>query len=229
MFKLKKIFNHNVYYSDILNAEHFFTTRSLIVEENIELISNYININPKNLKHPNQVHSANIKIAKEEINEYKETDALILDNKNIGAYLNFADCTPVILYDRKNNKGAVIHAGWRGTAKRIAPETLNLMIELYNSKPSDVIAVIGPAISFSCFETSAEAIEKLSLTVEDKSGLFRENFADLKNINKRQLIEAGVNMIDVCPFCTVLDNDKFYSYRKENKTTKRHSAVLRIN
>ena len=27
-------------------------------------------------------------------------------------------------------------------------------------------------------------------------------------------------MIDICPFCTVLDNDKFFSYRAENKTTK---------
>lgn len=229
MFKLKKIFNYDVYYSDILNAEHFFTSRNLIVKDNLELVSNYLNIKPNNLKHPNQVHSTNIKLANEKENEYKETDALIVDNNNIGIYLNFADCVPVILYDFKHNIGAIAHAGWRGTAEKIVTKTIEKMENLYSTKPAEVISVIGPAISFSQFETSPEVIEALSSTVKDKAGLFKNRFADLKNINKRQLLEIGVEKIDVCPFCTVLDNDKFFSYRKEQKTDKRHSAVLRIN
>ena len=34
-------------------------------------------------------------------------------------FLNFADCTPVILYDKKQNIGAIAHAGWRGTAQKL--------------------------------------------------------------------------------------------------------------
>ena len=96
------------------------------------------------------------------------------------------------------------------------------------SNPKDIIAVIGACISFNQFETSDEAIEKLSATVKNKDGLFKDNYADLKNINKRQLEELGVENFDICPFCTVLDNDKFFSYRKENKTTKRHSALIKL-
>ena len=66
----------------------------------------------------------------------------------------------------------------------------------------------------------------------DKEGLFEkrneEFFVDLKEINKRQLLEAGVKDIDVCPYCTVCDNDLFFSYRRENGTTNRHSAILRL-
>ena len=229
MFNSKKIGDKIVYYSDILKTEHFFTSKELVVKENIGLIAEYLKIDQKNLKHPNQVHSANINVAKAEIDEYKDTDALIIDSTDVAIYLNFADCIPVILYDKANNIGAIAHAGWRGTAQKIAPLTVQKMGKLYNTKPNNVIAVIGPGISFKQFETSEEAIKALSSTIKNKKGLFDGRYADLKGINKEQLIEIGVKKIDVCPYCTVLNNDKFFSYRYENKTPLRHSAVLKLN
>ena len=229
MFKVKKVLNKPVYYSDLLeNIPHFFTSRELIVKDNISSLAKYFNIKPENLKHPNQVHSANIDVAKEEINTYPNTDSLILKDKNLAIYLNFADCTPVILYDKEKNIGAIAHAGWRGTAQKIAPKTVLKMKELYSCIPKDIVAIIGPCISFENFETSDEAIYLLKKTINDSTGLFKDNFADLKGINKRQLCEIGVEKIDVCPYCTVFDNDKFFSYRKENKTSLRHSAILKL-
>lgn len=228
MFKTKKISDKTVYYSTLLDVEHFFTSRDLIVKENIDLICNYLNIKAENLIKPTQVHSANIEVAEENKKEYPSCDALILDKKDYAIYLNFADCTPVILYDRKNNIASIAHAGWRGTAQSIASKTVLKMRELYNTNPEDIIALIGPCISFECFETSKEAIAELKKTLKDTSGLFKDNYADLKGINKRQLEQIGVKMIDVCPYCTVLDNDKFFSYRKENKTKNRHSALIRL-
>lgn len=229
MFHVKQINGKNVYFSDYLeNPEHFFTSRDLIVKENKGLISKYLNIEEENLIKPNQTHGCNIEIAKSNKKEYKETDALIVEDKNIAIYLNFADCTPVILFDERNNKAAIAHAGWRGTAQKIAQKTVLKMQKLYNSNPKEIIAIIGPCISFKCFETSNEAICKLSGTISDTKGLFEGNFADLKGINQRQLEECGVRKIDVCPFCTVLDNDKFFSYRKENATENRHSAVVKL-
>ena len=228
MFKIKKIENKSVYYSDILPIEHFFTTRELEISENIELISKYLSIEPKNLIKPQQVHGDNIELV-DKRNEYPSCDGLILNEKNKAIYLNFADCTPIILYDNKNNIASIIHAGWRGTALRIGAKTVLKMNKLFNTKPSDIIAVIGPCISFCEFETSKEAIKELSASVQNKKDLFRENYANLKEINKRQLEEIGVLKFDICPFCTVLDNDKFFSYRKENKTTKRHSALVKLD
>ena len=228
MFISKKIQNKTVYYSTILNVEHFFTSRELIVAENKDLISNYLNIPPCALIHPNQTHSANIAVVEENKKEYPQTDSLILDKKDYAIYLNFADCTPVILYDKENNIAAITHAGWRGTAQKITAKTVLKMQELYNTKPKDIIALIGPCISFKCFETSPLAIDELKKSIKDTKGLFEENYADLKGINKRQLEEAGVEKTDVCPYCTVLDNDKFFSYRKENKTKNRHSALIKL-
>ena len=229
MFYVKQIENKNIYCSDFLNnLEHFFTSRDLLVKNNLNAISKYLNIKPENILRPNQTHEDNIEIAKENIKEYKNTDALIVEDNNIAIYLNFADCTPVILYDPIGNIGAIAHAGWRGTAKKIAQKTVLKMQKIYNSKPENIIAVIGPCISFEYFETSDEAIKELSKTISDTNGLFRGNYADLKKINERQLLEIGVKKIDICPYCTIKDNDKFFSYRKENATKLRHSAVIKL-
>ena len=228
MFRIKKINNQDVYYSDILNVEHFFTSRNLELKENIDSISSYLKIEPKNLIKPNQTHSDNVEIIEENKKEYPNCDSLILNKKDYAIYLNFADCTPVILYDEKNNIGAIAHAGWRGTAQKIAPKTILKMQKIFNSKPKNITAIIGPCISFKHFETYEEALIQLKNSVENKENLFRDNFADLKGINKQQLLEIGVKKIDICPYCTIDDNDKFFSYRKENKTSKRHSAVIKI-
>ena len=227
MFKIKKIENKTVYYSDILPCEHFFTTREIEVKDNIEVIANYLNIEKENIIKPTQVHSNHVEIV-DDRKEYPNCDGLILNQKNKAIYLNFADCTPIIIFDSENHIASVVHAGWRGTVQKIAPVAIKKMMEKFNTNPKDIIALIGPCISFEQFETSSEAIMKLSDSVKDKTGLFKGNFADLKGINKRQLEEIGVKQIDVCPFCTVLDNDKFFSYRKENQTTKRHSAIIKL-
>lgn len=228
MFQIKKIDGKDVYYSDILPAEHFFTSRDLPVLENKQKIADYLSINIENIIRPNQTHSTNIELVQKDKKEYKDCDSLILAEKDMAIYLNFADCVPIILYDEKNNIGAVVHGGWRGTAGKIASKTVLKMKELFKTEEKDIVALIGPAISFECFETSFEAIEQLKASVENQEGLFKERFADLKGINKRQLEEIGVEKIDVCPCCTVLDNDKFFSYRKENQTNKRHSALIKL-
>ena len=223
MYKIKKIKNHIVYYSTLVPVEHFFTTRDLIVKENLELIANYLKIPHENIIHSHQIHSDNIEYVTDK-KEYPDCDALILDKKNYAVYLNFADCTPVILYDKKKNIIAVAHAGWRGTAQKIAPKTVLKM----NSNPKDIVALIGPCISFDYFETYEKALVELKNSVKNKDGLFRDNYADLKGINKRQLEEIGVKTFDIIPFCTVKDNDKFFSYRKENQTKQRHSAFVKL-
>ena len=146
--------------------------------------------------------------------------------------MNFADCTPVIIYDKKLNIGAVSHAGWRGTAGKISVLTVRKMVEEFGSKLTDLKAAIGPAISFCCYNVGEDVLEKLLSTISHTEGVWEnrngEYFVDLKEINRRQLNEAGVEQVDVCPYCTVCDNDMFFSYRKEQATTNRHSAVLKL-
>ncbi|MBR6301211.1 peptidoglycan editing factor PgeF [bacterium] len=246
MFYFEQINGNRILKSDLIKrAEAFFTTRDICIcdkgtrvnedeiTRNKKLIADYLGIESQNLVFPTQTHSTNIAVASISQKDYPETDGLILTRPDLAIFLNFADCTPVILYDEKQNIGAVSHAGWRGTAGKIAGMTVEKMKNEFNSNPLDIVALIGPAIGFCCYDVGEEVFEKLSASVSDFSGLYeiREGkiFVDLKNINKRQLEEAGVGRIDVCSYCTVHNNDLFYSYRNENGTTLRHSAVLKLN
>ncbi len=242
MFYFDKVLDKTVLKSTLFNGvNHFFTTKELILktkEENLineaekqkELIKKEFNLD--RLIHPKQTHTNNIQIVKKDVDFYPETDALILDDNKTGVFLNFADCTPIILYDFKLNIGAVIHGGWRGTVKKIAPLTVLKMQKEFNSNPDDIKAVIGPAICFNCFETSEEIMDELKNTIKNNADVYKsENskfYADLKEINKRQLIEVGIKEIDVTSYCTFHNNNLFFSYRKENKTTNRMSAFLSL-
>lgn len=212
--------------SDMLKGlTHYFTTRSSFLAENKEFLTNFIGIPAENFIAPVQIHSANVAIAPAHGGIIPDTDALILKNKGFALTLNFADCTPVILFDPVLNIAAGIHAGWRGTASLIAQKTALKMIEL-GSKPENIIAAIGPCIAKCCFEVTEEVVEALKpYTVYEPKG---EKFmVDLKETNRRQLEYIGVTKIDISPYCTVCEQDKFFSYRL-TKTPDRHNIILAL-
>ncbi|MBR1425720.1 peptidoglycan editing factor PgeF [bacterium] len=231
MFYFENINKKKILRSDMIqNANAFFTTRESAINENEQLIINYLGV--KKLIYPQQTHSGNIQIVEKNKFNYPNTDALILTIPEYAIFLNFADCTPIILYDTKQNIGAICHAGWRGSVKKIAPKTIQKMIEDFNTKPENVTALIGPAISSCCYNVGEEVFEKLKITVKNFNNLYKISdnnfFVDLKSINSQQIRELGVKNIDICPYCTSCDNNYFFSYRKENGTTNRHNAVLKL-
>lgn len=218
MFYFEEINGQKVLKSDLLKeVTAYFTTRGK-VDLNSE----------GRILTPNQTHSDNVEIVDKRI-EYPNTDGLILTNPDDTIYLKFADCTPLIFYDENLKIGAISHAGWRGTAAKIGVKTIQKMSENFGTNPKDILAIIGPAISICCYEVSEDVKETLIATVKNKTGLYDNRNIDLKRINAQQLKEAGVEKIDICPFCTSCNNDLFYSYRKENGTKNRHYAVLRLS
>ena len=245
MFYFDEINGKKILKSDYLSqTNHFFTTRELCLKSNDEVLSKVVlnnkklvceklGISLKDLISPSQTHSANIQLVNPNQSDYSDTDGLILTNNKQAIFLNFADCTPVIFYDKKQNIGAISHAGWRGTAQKISVLTVKQLIKDFSSEPENIIVAIGPAISKCCYDVGEEVYEKLKSTVSLYAELFEERqgklFVDLKGINAQQLREIGVEKIDICPYCTVCNNEFFFSYRKENATTNRHSAVLKLN
>ncbi|MDE3110810.1 MAG: peptidoglycan editing factor PgeF, partial [Acidobacteriota bacterium] len=67
-----------------------------------------------------------------------------------------ADCIPILLADTRLRAVAAIHAGWRGTLRRIAAKTLGRMQMEFGTRPEDVIAALGPGIGRCCYEVGED-------------------------------------------------------------------------
>lgn len=243
----KKILKSSVLSEFDTFIKHLFTTKESFIrtkepelintaKANRELILDYLKIKNENLFKIKQTHSTNIKTWQKNNGKNTDmaddTDGVILYKPGSATILNFADCTPVVLYDPKTCVAAGLHAGWRGTAGAISRLGVKIMKEKFNSKPENIIAVIGPCIGQEDFETGLEVYEALKCTVDKEDGLFQfknnKVYPDLAGINARQLTEEGVKTIDISQFKTYKDNDVLFSYRRENGTTSRISVVLKL-
>ena len=242
MFYFDDFYGSKILKSTLIEGGNcFFTTRDFVLtpgalaelkdtaERNREFLKEKLGC--KDLVTAEQVHKDNIEIIEKSRTFYEKTDALISNLPGKLILLNYADCTPVILYSKKDNTAAVIHAGWRGTALNISAKTVLKMQKELNIKPQNITALIGPCIGSCCFETDKDVFDKL---IEDKTqtDLYMKKgskyYIDLKLLNYKQLKTAGVQNIDISSYCTSCMSDIFFSYRKEKGKTARHSAIAAV-
>ena len=88
--------------------------------------------------------------------EAPQGDALLTREPGLLLVVQTADCVPILLADTKRRAVAAIHAGWRGTLRRIAAKTLGRMQMEFGTRPEDVIAALGPGIGRCCYEVGSD-------------------------------------------------------------------------
>lgn len=191
-----------------------------------------LEMEPDNLAVPGQVHSSTVKVveADEPRPEMKAVDGLITSSTNLPLMLSFADCVPVMIYDRAKNVCGIFHAGWRGTAAKICAQGVELMISQYGSFSKDIVGAVGPAIGRCCYPTGPDVYESLRSTIDYPDQLFSNQDGqycpDLKAINAMQLYEAGVSEVDISDWCTACNPEIFYSHRQSGGITGRQGAII---
>jgi YfiH family protein len=106
---------------------------------------------------------------------------------------------------------AAVHAGWRGTAARIAQAAVRAMRARFGTAPEDLEAAIGPAIGACCYEVGPEVAAEFG-----KQG---RGHLDLPDINRRQLLESGVTAerIYASNLCTRCGDGDFHSFRRDRE------------
>lgn len=87
-------------------------------------------------------------------------DALITRERGVLLVVQTADCIPILLADTKRRAIAAIHAGWRGSVRRIAAKALGRMQMEFGTRPEDVIAALGPGICQACYEVGPEVAKE---------------------------------------------------------------------
>ena len=201
------------------------------VQRNQQLLCTALHIEKEQLIIPYQTHSVNALVIDKEFlqqnaekrnEQLQNIDALITQEKGVCLCVSTADCTPILLYDRKQQVIATIHAGWRGSVNYIVRKTLEQMNRLYNTQGEDIFAAIGPCIGFDAFEVGDEvydAFKQNDFPMEYISGWKPETHKwhiDLQMANSVQLIDFGVptEQIDICDICTFTHYEKFFSARR---------------
>lgn len=86
-------------------------------------------------------------------------DALVTNCPELLLAVQVADCLPILLVDPGKRVIAAVHAGWRGTAKRIVEKTVGRMRVEFGCKPGDIRAALGPGIHRCCYEVGREVVE----------------------------------------------------------------------
>ena len=158
-------------------------------------------------------------------------DATITSKKGIFLCATTADCIPIILYDKKRETIAAIHAGWKGTVGRIVEKTILEMNRYYHSSPADLVAGIGPGISQARYEVGDELVDTFvreGFDLSDGVVAFRKNpsskwHLDLKEINRRELLRLGVagENIEKSNLCTFEREELFFSARRQTEHSGR--------
>jgi YfiH family protein len=124
------------------------------------------------------------------------TDVLVTAEPGPVLVTLVADCVPMALVDPVARVLATVHAGWRGTAARVAEAAVAAMAGA-GADPARVVACLGPAASPATYRVGDEVAEALSDGVGGGDGVLSPSgdggwLVDLWAANRRVLVAAGV-------------------------------------
>jgi YfiH family protein len=226
------------------------------VEQNRQLFQSALKATELELVPLKQFHSDVIHVFEASPAEPCRGDASVTKTPGLLLGVQTADCVPILLVDPRKRGVAAIHAGWRGTLQRIATKTVGRMEMEFSSRPSGLLAALGPAIGGCCYEVGTEVAAAFHGQFANASEWFDELrtgeepnplqwlnmmppghqpppknvLLDLRKANRAQLIDAGLRPqnIFVSDLCTACRRDLLFSYRNEGALSGRMMSVIGI-
>lgn len=174
----------------------------------------------------------------------REGDGYITDSPDVTLGVKSADCVPILFeaYSTSNDEviavGAV-HAGWRGSVKRIAPKCAHMLCGEYGADMGHIRVAIGPCIHKCCFEVGEDFLEEFTsalgqelaaefVTQAAQAGKY---YCDLVGLNIRLLTDCGIHpeSIEVIDRCTCCEPGSFFSHRYSKGMRGTMLSVIRMN
>lgn len=166
----------------------------------------------------------------------RSCDALITTQPGLTLAAYAADCLLLFFYSPRRRVVALAHAGWRGTLGGIAGKLVERLRSSCHCEPAELLVALSPAVCQSCYSLDDEQANLFTAAGwGEAAGLQtlpggRRSF-DLENVNRLQLLQAGVQDGNVAGggWCTSCREDLFYSYRRDRGRTGRMIGFITIN
>jgi len=169
-----------------------------------------------------QVHGNTVVTLRDSASDV-EADAAFSDQCGVVCAVLTADCLPILLCDTELPRVAAVHAGWRGLAAGIVERALQ------HFESANVIAWMGPAIGPSTFEVQADVQKQLARGPGGGTAMravaHERWLVDIYELARQRLQAAGVSAVYGGGFCTVTEQRRFFSYRRD-QTTGRMATLI---
>jgi len=156
----------------------------------------------------------------------RTADGSYSDNVGIVCAVLSADCLPVFLCDRRGAQVALVHAGWRGLAAGVIEQGVGV----FRAPVSEILAWLGPAIGPAAFEVGDEVRQVFMARDPGSAAAFTANgrnrwYADIYALARLHLQDLGVDKVYGGNFCTLREQEKFFSYRRSGVCGRMASLI----
>jgi polyphenol oxidase len=163
------------------------------VRENRRRLAVAMGVEPDGLAIARQVHgTTSVRVRRG--SDPGAADVLVTTDPEVALCILVADCVPIVVVDPVAGVLAVAHAGWRGTAARVAHAAMDAA-QRCGAEPSRCRAALGPCISARTYQVGDDVADALiaaggaHAVVPDGTGRY---LADLQEVNIAHLVETGV-------------------------------------
>jgi len=196
------------------------------VRQNRTIFFDHFNVDPKTLVFPQQVHSDHVEIVNYP-GKVKNCDALITSSPELVLTIQTADCFPLFLYDPAKHICAIIHSGWRGTAKNITAKTISTMQQHFGSESQDLLVAVGAGIQQKNYQVDSVTAANFPSRFLKPDGAQHFKLNVQKAITG-QLLEKGVKKenIEIDKTCTFEVEEKYFSYRRDGNKSGRMMGFI---
>lgn len=196
------------------DAEHVARNRALVQDAV-----------PVPLAYLNQTHSVDVVDATAALAQLRDADASVDATGKVACAVMTADCLPVLLCDEAATVVGAAHAGWRGLVGGVIEATISRM-----NASGRLLAYLGPAIGPDAFEVGAEVRAAFVAHSARAASAFTDigdgkYLADIYALARQRLQDAGVTAVYGGEYCTVLQREDFFSYRRDGQTGRMVSAI----
>jgi YfiH family protein len=197
-----------------------------LVRRNLELVSEELDVD--RLVRMTQVHGAEVAWTDEvAAGEIPVADVLLTDEPGVGVLVRVADCTPIVIVGLDEPVAGVVHCGREGLVKGVVMAAVGSLRE----RGAEALeAYVGPRACGRCYELPEEMADAVGAVVPEARSTtsWGTPAIDVGAGVMAQLRELGIPATDLGAHECTIEDERFYSYRRQGQDSGRFGAVAVI-
>ena len=223
-----------------LNCSYLSNDSNKNIDKNRKLISQEMDSSVSSVRPvviPTQQHTNICKIIDSKFPDKFIADSIITRRDDIILSILTADCTPILLYENKEQIIGAVHAGWKGAQKGIIENTVEQIMNI-GGKIENTFAIIGPCIQQDSYEVGIEFYQEFIRQDPSNKKFFEtvnsRKYFDLQAYCSNKIYQIGIRKYDVIEMDTYKNETDFFSYRRSQHRNeidygRQANAILIVN